>query len=79
MFSPTNALTTLEMNDIGVDNKQQHYIIIIIIIIIIKKINVAIRAKYFIFCRRNKIGFILFCLVFFFFFHFWLIENSLLK
>ena len=50
------------MNDIGVDNKQQYYIIIIIIIII--KINVAIRAKYFIFCRRNKIGFILFCFVF---------------
>ena len=44
------------MNDIGIDNKQQHYVI--------KKkkiLNLAIRAKYFIFCRRNKIGFILFC------------------
>ena len=41
--------TLLEMmNDIGIDKTQQHYII--------KKtmISLAIRATYFIFCRRNK-------------------------
>ena len=41
--------TFLEMmNHIGIDKKQQHYIIE-------KMINVAIRATYFIFSRRNKI------------------------
>ena len=40
--------TFLEMmNDIGIDKTQQHYIIK-------KMINLAIRATYFIFCRRNK-------------------------
>ena len=50
------------MNYIGVGNNQQHYKS--------KKkkkmLNLAIRAKYFIFRRRNKIGFILFCFVFLF-------------
>ena len=35
------------MNDIGIDKTQQHYIIK-------KIISLAIRATYFIFCRRNK-------------------------
>ena len=40
--------TFLEMmNDIGIDKTQQHYIIK-------KMISLAIRATYFIFCRRNK-------------------------
>ena len=40
--------TFLEMmNDIGIDKMQQHYIIK-------KMISLAIRATYFIFCRRNK-------------------------
>ena len=40
--------TFLEMmNDIGIDKTQQHYIIK-------KMISLAIRASYFIFCRRNK-------------------------
>ena len=43
VFSPINAFPF-----IGVDKKQQHCIIY-------KIINLAIRATYFIFCRRNKI------------------------
>ena len=40
--------TFLEMmNDIGIDKTQQHYIIK-------KMISLAIRATYFIFCRRNN-------------------------
>ena len=35
------------MNDIGIDKKQQRYIIK-------KVINIAIRATYYIFCRRNR-------------------------
>ena len=40
--------TFLDMiNDIGIDKKQQRYIIK-------KMINIAIRATYYIFCRRNR-------------------------
>ena len=42
--------TFLEMmNGIGIDKTQQHYMYVIK-----KMINLAIRAIYFIFCRRNK-------------------------
>ena len=71
--------TFLEMmNDIGIDKKQQRYIIK-------KMINIAIRAKYYIFCCRNRnwdspdlcnfdffffLAFVLFCFVFFCFLFF---------
>ena len=60
------------MNDIGIDKKQQRYIIK-------KMINIAIRAKYYIFCCRNRnwdsldliyFGFFLFCFCFCFVFCF---------